>query len=514
MSPKNPSGIPPRRRFAEIAGGVGAVLAVGLWLASASELAHLLAFVILVLWLLFALRLVLYFVRGWLSAWRHDESPVQQLAHRVVIEVVLCLVWLGVAVASWLWPSSLRETIALVILVPTVLLRASATAKAAKVAGLKRNTDLVRESDRAKRLYELAIGVAPMRWVCRNLPLITPPGDTSAYVNWIAVILVVVAAMNVPAAIKDVSKRLSSPQVSMRHKHHHRAQPPPAAGGSSSYSSQSSGESQPGRISDPPYGQQCAGDVAPGDVASGKRATEPAGRELYSLWLGSEIRDGLGATEAGCAQPAHRVPKHNQVWYAIGVCSATLRSLGVYAPGQPPAILLQQPAELAAQLAEEGRLLDASRRLEPGTGDLYVIGSTGGDIVEVRSQSATGPTASKQGTRPCEQFLSGNTEYTTVPTTLIALWLRLDNTAWTWPELVSPKGDPEQDFVFRRDEPSRQEVATASCTAEGKCTMLTEGKAYSNTTPERLTANELADQLQVDAPESKTPKHYKPRTAE
>lgn len=215
------------------------------------------------------------------------------------------------------------------------------------------------------------------------------------------------------------------------------------------------------------YEALCGRKIAPGDGAP-----HPQRAGIHRVWLGAGT--GAGAVQAGCALRARHVRSRSNVWYSIGMCGAAVRSVAVATPTSS-SLLYQQAAEFAMTKVESGELLGASERRSIFEGDAYVIQTTTGPFVLIRSRSSAGPVTPDPGSIPCERFTTRNVRYVTVPPGLIGAWLEIVRAlGWIWPiEDVTNRGSGH-DFVFRLGEDGAI-VAHATCVTDIDCTVTRRG---------------------------------------
>lgn len=207
-----------------------------------------------------------------------------------------------------------------------------------------------------------------------------------------------------------------------------------------------------------------------GTVYDGRPSPSPNREQLAGLF------EAAGSKVAGCPRPAEKVRGQEGVWYARSFCGAELRSVGVTSPdyGYLPAILYQQAARFAAARVDEGVLLGTSSRWRHEGGDLYVVDTMSGSFVLARRRSSAGEVEAQSESLPCHSHSDGNVPYTVVPPGLVQLWMEVATTEWVWPRSTGTT-DAGRSFEFVPAYPSREEVATATCVSDVRCTLSFQG---------------------------------------
>ncbi|MDA0179711.1 hypothetical protein OJ997_05355 [Solirubrobacter phytolaccae] len=192
-------------------------------------------------------------------------------------------------------------------------------------------------------------------------------------------------------------------------------------------------------------------------VVPGTGAPEPHATRLLALWRG---KHGVGDDIGGCSVPAVEAPAGSGVWIVRAYCAGHLQSVAVSSPDGRAALLLGQVAEFA----DAHIVLAASARISSSTGDLQVVETTEGVHVLARQESSLGPLAEGVGGAACDRTFDRDSPYTIVPPGLIGAWRVLVAGAWSWPEDAGAG-----EFRFRADRPSRDVIATATCSALDSC---------------------------------------------
>jgi hypothetical protein len=221
------------------------------------------------------------------------------------------------------------------------------------------------------------------------------------------------------------------------------------------------------------YTQDCVGWPAPG---AGAPAADRI--QLASRFAGGGPVPGLGAPVAGCAFVTH--PEYNEPtrWWVTGWCGPQLRSLAIAWPGAS-AIMLEQVAVYARYLAMRGLLLSATRRVLVGDGDLQLLQTTYGSVVFVRLDSSAGEVTGGHRLGACAAPTSRAVRYVVLPPSMIALWvslMRQEHDEWLWPVYDRTRRGRAFSFVTAD---SGSNVANGSCTTNGNCAIVVDGRRES-----------------------------------
>lgn len=185
-----------------------------------------------------------------------------------------------------------------------------------------------------------------------------------------------------------------------------------------------------------------------------------------------EISHGLGplfrrdgAVEAGCGGPAENVAGNGDVWFSLGMCEGTLRSLAVSATatGGEPVLLYGEPAQFAWEAARTGELRSAEVA-KPGSGDLDIVTTVDGSYVFARSSPSLRARSKKA--KECAEIDEVARPFVMLPPPLAGLWFQdVIESGWTWP--LSKADEPEK-FVFF-DEDLGVLEASGGCRGYGSC---------------------------------------------
>lgn len=219
-------------------------------------------------------------------------------------------------------------------------------------------------------------------------------------------------------------------------------------------------------------------------------APAPFGSQIHDLWLGGVGVKGFGGIQAGCAHAAEPVSGQTDVWVAPGYCGESLRSAAVAGPAGQPAMLFAPAAQFALQLASEGVLLGATPRHSIRGGDFYIIDTSRGSYLLLRSHVSTGTGAPEVGELACEQVPADNVPYTVVPPGLIGLLFEVSEDGWAWPRAMTPAETGASAFTFR---PSiaGPPIAHATCESDTSCTAWLGGEARPSTAPTYISVAEV-----------------------
>jgi hypothetical protein len=162
------------------------------------------------------------------------------------------------------------------------------------------------------------------------------------------------------------------------------------------------------------------------------------------------------------------------------MCGDQLQSFGVASRKYGAALLYQQAATIAFQLATDGRLLGADSRVDVANGDYYVLHTVAGDYVLGRAtktillrapQPSPGAPACP-GAKSTPLIDRVNAPYLTLVPAAASLWrseIRRDQ-VWLWP--LATRVATTFDLVTASGAPVV--VATIRCTsagAEASCTI-------------------------------------------
>jgi xanthosine utilization system XapX-like protein len=212
-----------------------------------------------------------------------------------------------------------------------------------------------------------------------------------------------------------------------------------------------------------------AGEGGSAETGGGEQSGSPEYAELCSsLPNPLDIGHGLGqlfrrdgAVEAGCGGPAESVANNPAVWFSLGMCKGSLRSLAVSAAGHDSVLLYGDPAQFAWEAARSGELLYAESG-QPGSGDLDIITTIGGSQVFIRSSPSARP-RSKEA-KECGDIDEVAHPFVSLAPPLAGLWLQyVLESGWTWPE-----NDEGGRYAFRDGDLEELE-ASGGCGAGGSC---------------------------------------------
>jgi hypothetical protein len=197
----------PLTRINRVASAASFAASLAVRLLGGPGLTRFLALVLGVGALLYAGRLAVHLAAGFAGS-RSGSEAERTLARMVLIDAVLCVLWIADAAAFWIWPSPAGQLVLSLILWPLVILVACATVDLAAAANKGRGTEFLRSLKRVKRLRELAKRSGPLRPIENHMEPSTPPGDTSSFINRLAMVLLVVVAANVPIVLAEVAHDL------------------------------------------------------------------------------------------------------------------------------------------------------------------------------------------------------------------------------------------------------------------------------------------------------------------
>lgn len=480
------------RGFVALVGGAGAMAVQGLdefGLADFTQLPRLVGIVVIGCWTGWLVRLLAHAVM-------YRDAPGRagvKVKRLIGLDAGLTAIWglLAFSMVSepriWVkWPTGVVLLALGVGLYSAVNVTAACTLRMATKAHKPRASDAIRDSAWGSKVGDLLAALTPIPGAAGLRKLWTrrsPAEHVSAYVAFIAATLVAAGAATAPAAMRAAAWPESIPKENSedpRERVDATPEPEPAT--------QPGGGIEPATpsppIETPTYEETC------GHRTPGEPAPEPAASQLRSLWLGGPGQPGAGALQAGCARAAARVAAHPEVWFARGYCGASLRSIGIFAPGRPPALLLQQAARFASDKAESGLLLGATPRTSIGAGDFYFVDTPSGSFLLIRSNAAIGTSDDGAVGTTCDALRGSNVPYAEIPPPLVALWLDVIRHEWVWPEPDFSR-ELAGDFVFLSGGQDREVVATASCASSSRCTLYYQGRVTASSESPRVSVDDV-----------------------
>jgi hypothetical protein len=184
-------------------------ISLGVKLLGGPALTRFLALVLAVGAFLYTARMLVQLLAGY-GGYRNGQDADRKLAGLLLANAVLSVVWIADAVAFWRWPSPAGQLVASLALYPLVLLVACMTVDVLQLTKRPRGTEFLRSFQRVDRVRALARHSAPLRWLEKHVDPITPPTDTSSFVNRLAMVLLVVSLANAPAVmggiVRDVQR--------------------------------------------------------------------------------------------------------------------------------------------------------------------------------------------------------------------------------------------------------------------------------------------------------------------
>lgn len=219
------------------------------------------------------------------------------------------------------------------------------------------------------------------------------------------------------------------------------------------------------------YEDNCGTHVRPGDGIEGR-----ARAELEEEWR------RLGEPALGCAGVAKLVKGTKDVYAVVGHCVGRFRSIGVVSSIYPAAVLIAEPAELAAALLRYGRLRGASKRQPIGAGDFQIVYSSEGSWLLIRPETTDGKGGMAGVPQRCTDVLPGGRAYVTLPPALADLWLKhaAATGRGSWPERDASRDSATRSgYTFVSDDGSGRPVARASCTVRAPIACKVSGSGVS-----------------------------------
>jgi hypothetical protein len=418
-------------------------------------------------------RLVVEGFAGYLKLRSQDEHE-RRLTRLYLASIVLLGLWVAVGLVFWRWHSAFWETVAIAVLLGLATWNACRIVDVLPKTDCKRGTEWLREQEWFIDFRETIAKAGLLRKVEESLDNITNPYETSSFFDRLSLVLVIICIALVPSAGAEVVHKLHPPETKTPKTVTNATTTTIATSTSTTptittptTTTTTPRETTPTTSpppSEPSYAEQCPNSLSRLTGGSDRDEAIAVAESLLALW---ELE---GATDAGCPGRARKVRGHPRIWYAAGNCGTTLRSLGVYVPGQGSTMQYQQGAAFGLKFAEDGRLLNASSRGEFDGGDAYVFESPQGTYGLSRSQTAAGEISEKPTNLWCERFKSNNTPYVRTNPNATRAWREVDQKGgFTWPVLRSnEKGDALYDFMSA-EEPSVR-VAHALCIQEQPCT--------------------------------------------
>jgi hypothetical protein len=206
-----------------------------------------------------------------------------------------------------------------------------------------------------------------------------------------------------------------------------------------------------------------------GNLVPGTGAPKAEARALKAVWA------EFGGAIAGCAERAKLVPGTRDVYYVPGNCNGEFRSMAVVSPGYPAAMLLDQPAEFAREMAQARALRGASQRLTIAGGDFQVVYTTMGGFVLIRENPTDGRGGLNTAPRSCLEVTPAKREYVVVPPPLADLWLKFGRLMQpTWPARDVSRDERGRTF-FSFYGQAREVVAAGFCTGPTHCVFKSGG---------------------------------------
>lgn len=181
-----------------------------------------------------------------------------------------------------------------------------------------------------------------------------------------------------------------------------------------------------------------------------------------------EIAHGLGelfkhdgAVEAGCGGPAEEVAGARSVWFSLGMCEGSLRSLAVGSEAHEAVLLYGEPAQFAWRAARAGRLLYAEVA-KPGAGDLDIVTTVDGSYVFARSTPSIRP--GSETAERCAQVDEVARPFVMLPPPLAELWAQdVFESGWSWPLKAG-----QESYAFF-DAKTEELHAQGACHTESSC---------------------------------------------
>jgi hypothetical protein len=410
----------------------------------------------------------------------------------------LLFVWVATGIVFLRWHSAVLEILAVGGLWALATWNACAVVDALPAAKRRRGTAALRDFQWVKKTRRLMAHSGLLKDLEKKLSTVTPETDTSSFFDRLSIVLVGVIVVLLPFASVEAEKHLAqwaspgravtSPgravakrdaQSSSKRARGHAGHQGASNGEGSAAKQTGEGQSrgahpysvnEPGTSAvvkrveaEPSFQQQCPGALRSLTGDSEDPVTLEVAESMLQIW------EYEGATQAGCPGRARHVAEQAGVWYAVGTCGGSLRTLVVYVPGQGSTIQYQEPARFGLKLAQEGRLMNASSRGEVDGGDFYLFQTPEGTYAMARSRSATGTVTARSTNLWCERFSSTNVKYQRTGPEATRVW-RAVNEAFglTWPVR---QGSSTKDQVYMFISSAlKHDVANAVCSSLAMCT--------------------------------------------
>jgi hypothetical protein len=483
-------------RLLKAASATCTVLSVGglagsvvLKLTSVPRLPHYLGLVLLATAPVYLARLMVQGIGGYYK--RTSDPGERRLARLYLASIALLLVWLAAGILFWLWGSAFWEVFMTTGLWALVTWNACAIVDALPQTSCDRGTEIFRSFSWVIAARNLMHRSGLLRDQEERLARVTPETDTSSFLNRLSLVLVIVALACVPFATVEAAETLKrwdrsqqrTTTTSTQAIAPKRGESRGAQKGRTSTHSTNPPPPPPTPEREPTYDEQCPG----GRTRLGVTPDE-VGRSLLALWKQE------GATAAGCPGRARRVSNYPSVWFAVGSCGATIRSLGVYVPGQGSTMQFQEAATYGLSLAERGELENASSRASVGGGDFVLFETPSGTVAMSRSHSATGSVRPTKMLLWCERYSSTNVPYLKTPPPVTDIWHAVvESVGWSWPT-STPSKNGEASYAFYGLGGEQDLLATALCSTPSQCEAWNKlGKEVSARRSERVTLDEMLE---------------------
>lgn len=441
-------------------------------------------------------------------AWTTEQCVC--LSALLVLDV---LVALGAGVCGYLLYLRSDSDLAVGVLFAfavAIALSSTATIRLAHHARLPRGSDTIRKCRVVVRLEDLLASwesFPGIKTLKRLLSSNTKPNEVSRLIMILVAVLWVAALIQAPVAVPDFFHWLkpgSSVQKQARRPHPvkqrktKREQPIAAAGGTHTTPTPPPQPVQPTATTPseyPTYEELCGSAISPGDGIppdSSKQLLREAS-ELDYVWLLN------GGVIAACAQRAMPLFDAPGVYYIVGDCGHTFRSLAISSPSYPAQMVLDPLAEFAKELAERDLLVGASARENIGSeGDFQILYTTKGAYIGIRDRKTDGHGGPLGVPKTCEELSPAKVKDVILQPGMAELWLRLGASGErTWPaRYTAPTRAGTTFYTFYDAGEPDTTAASGYCIAADDCRLTSAaGTWYSEHLPTEPVTTTRVSQL-------------------
>lgn len=209
------------------------------------------------------------------------------------------------------------------------------------------------------------------------------------------------------------------------------------------------------------YVDNCGAEVVPGDGAP-----EPLRGEIKRAWEEESPADG-------CAQLAQK-DRSGRAFLVPGECRGRRSSLGIVSWEYGAAILLENAALAAREVAAEAEIDGASARADIANGDFQLIYTPEGPYLLIRDQKTDGHGGLSEAPVTCAEIVPGKETYQVLTPGMAELLLRFNRgVEHAWPASVD-RG-PGGGFDLVSAEGDDRVLAHAVCPSRTECRVQDSG---------------------------------------